>query len=136
MTNLDRFRLWVVDLSFQDWKFVVKQDGSVAYLQVEFAAPCNVTGATCTQTGRKWRLSEYMTHSEFVHTGLKAVLTAIEHEARETFLYKGRAIFGPHFDVDALWEIADEKNDDKRTTAHITKSDQKVDSQDEWRVGE
>jgi hypothetical protein len=46
-----------------------------------------------------------MTRSEVVQTALKAVLSAEEHEARERFLYKGKAVFGPHFDVDVLHSI-------------------------------
>ena len=60
--------------------------------------------------GRKWRLSPHMTDSEIVGTALKAVLTAEEHEARENFLYRGRPIFGPHLDVDQLWELAGRQN--------------------------
>jgi len=66
------------------------------------------------QTSRKWRLSTYMTKSELVQTALKAVLTAEEHEARETFHYKGEAIFGPHFDIEELVRIAQEKRLDTR----------------------
>jgi hypothetical protein len=40
-----------------------------------------------------------------VRTALKAVLTAEEHEARERFLFRGRAIFGPNIDVDGLREV-------------------------------
>lgn len=56
--------------------------------------------------GRKWRLSKWMTKSEIVQTAFMAYLTWIEHEARESFKYKGASIFGPHYDVDALVEIA------------------------------
>jgi hypothetical protein len=30
-----------------------------------------------------------------------------EHECREFFKWRGRAIFGPHVDSDALWEVAE-----------------------------
>lgn len=52
--------------------------------------------------GRKWYISPYATDSEIVLTAFKAAATALEHEAREAFLYKGQAILGPHFDVDFL----------------------------------
>jgi len=29
----------------------------------------------------------------------------MEHKTREWFTYKGKAIFGPHFNVNSLWEI-------------------------------
>ncbi len=53
-------------------------------------------------TTRKWLLSPHMTKSEIVQTAFKCIVTAEEHEAREKFLYKGKAIFGPHFDVEQL----------------------------------
>jgi hypothetical protein len=46
-----------------------------------------------------------MTKSEVVQTAFKAALTAIEHEARERFTYRGQSIFDPHYDVDQLVEL-------------------------------
>lgn len=57
-------------------------------------------------TGRKWRLSQYMTVSEAVQTAWLAYQVWLEHEARESFTYRGVAIFAPHFDVDALVDFA------------------------------
>jgi len=103
-----RFREILSRLSFNDWKILAIRD-SVShryYLQVQVDGICNVTKEPCKWNGRKWFLSEYMTDSEVVHTALKAVLTAVEHEAREQFLYKGEPIFHGHFDVEALHEIS------------------------------
>lgn len=47
-----------------------------------------------------------MTRSELVQTAFLACLTAEEHECREGFLYKEQRIFGPHFNVDELAELA------------------------------
>jgi hypothetical protein len=63
---------------------------------------CNVTGEPLSWTGRKWYVSQHSTDSEVLQTILKAYLTALEHEAREMFLYRGQPIFDPHFDVEAL----------------------------------
>lgn len=52
--------------------------------------------------GRKWQLSQHMTDSEIVQTALLALITWAEHEVRESFEYRGEAIFAPHFDVDDL----------------------------------
>lgn len=103
-------RLWQVvsECKFGDWELVVRVDGTRSYLQV--LAPegtCNVTGLKMAWSGRKWFLSPHMTRSEVVQTALKAVLTAVEHEARERFTYRGRAIFGPHLDVDELVDLCD-----------------------------
>jgi N-acetylglucosamine kinase-like BadF-type ATPase len=99
----DTLRRALAEVRFRDWEFYLGDDGASLWLQVRFRAPCNVAGgAPRLVHGRKWRLSGFMTPSEVVQTALKAVLTAVEHEAREQFTYKGAAIFGPHFDVEDL----------------------------------
>lgn len=110
---------------YRNWQVRVEMDGDGFYLQWFWYASepeddsrrwddvllgIPVPQVMKKQTSRKWRLSEYMTKSELVQTALKAVLTAEEHEARESFRYRGKAIFGPHFDVDTLFAIADEKD--------------------------
>jgi hypothetical protein len=91
-------------ITYQDWIFAVyATTENRHYLQI--TAPggiCNLTGISLPWKGRKWYLSPHMTKSEFVQTALKAVLTALEHEARECFLYKGWPVFDPHYDVDKL----------------------------------
>jgi hypothetical protein len=88
------------------------------YLQLHWRAPDNVTGEPDTyQSSRKWRLSPFMTRSEIVSTCFKAVMTAIEHEAREQFTYRGAAIYGPHFDVEALVDLATTGHEDVREVA-------------------
>lgn len=76
------------------------------YLQVRGLEKDHTTGEMKYWNGRKWRISAHMTKSEIVQTAFKAVMTWVEHEAREKFLYKGAAIFGPHFDVDQLATLA------------------------------
>ena len=83
------------------------------YLQAFFTALCSKTSLPFEQATRKWYISSEATKSEIIQTMFKCVLTSVEHEARESFLYKGKPIFGPHFSVDALWNIAeslDERN--------------------------
>lgn len=98
----------LANVAYQNWIFFVaaKEDTfEPDYLQVKFVAPCSTSGQAQNWSGRKWQLSKWMTTSEIVTTAFKAVLTAIEHEAREGFLYKGQPIFGPHIDVDALAQL-------------------------------
>lgn len=80
------------------------------YQVVCTSGTCNVTGEPLSWRGRKWRISKHMTDSEIVQTIFKAVLTALEHETRENFLYKGQAVFDPHYDLDKL--VALRKQDD------------------------
>jgi hypothetical protein len=94
------------ECKYMDWNFDLcffdLMDLKYPYLQVTFWAPDLTTKKLELQKSRKWVLSYHMTKSEVVSTVLKAVMTALEHEARETFKYKDKAIFGPHFDVDWL----------------------------------
>lgn len=65
----------------------------------------NVTGADISWKGRKWPLSQHMTDGEIVQTAFLACMTAVEHEIRETFFYKGQPIFDPHYNIDKLVEL-------------------------------
>lgn len=84
-------------VSFRDWMFHGDTLGDGYSVQVRF-----VGDNSETQHGRKWYVSKHATLSEVVQTCLKAVLTAVEHEAREQFTFDDSAIFSPHFDVMAL----------------------------------
>jgi hypothetical protein len=104
LTDDDILRV-LQDIQFNDWIFDLRFDSGRPYLRVRFAGPCNTTGTFQEWEGRKWFLSSPTSKSEIVQTAFKAVITALEHEARETFRYKGEAIFGPHFDCDLLVEL-------------------------------
>lgn len=70
------------------------------YVQVRFTASGE------PWSGRKWYLSAHATDAEVVQTALKAVLTAVEHEAREAFTYQGVALFQPHCSLEELVQAA------------------------------
>lgn len=112
-----QFREWLDEVSFQDYDFTVVVRGEVIYLKATFYAPCCKTGKPELQHTRQWILHPNMTKSEVVQTAFKLVLTSIEHEARETFTYRGRKIFGPHFNVDELVMCCDDAPEDARVTA-------------------
>lgn len=97
------------DLSFRDWSFewgFMGNDGF--YLQVSFLAPCIETGKDAFQRGRKWYISGYAIPDEVVKTAWLAVEIALRHEAMEGFTYKGRRVFNPHTDIEALIGLQDE----------------------------
>lgn len=104
--NKAGFEQIVFRCSFTDWKFLIGEEVSTFFptyfLQVSAMGVDNGTGAPMQWKGRKWALSPHMTASEVVQTAFKAVMTAMEHETREKFLYRGRSIFDPHYDVDKL----------------------------------
>lgn len=80
------------------------------YLQIYQESICNRTGKPYNEGGRKWDISKYMTESEIVFTVWKAVLTFMEHELREQFMYKGKRIFDPHIDVNALLSVCEQRS--------------------------
>lgn len=106
MKTIADFEAILQDVKFNDWEFSVGFGRGRIYLQLHFDALCSKDGVMKRWSSRKWELSPYMTRSEVVATAFKAVTTAIEHETRETFKYKGRAVFGPHIDVEALFSVA------------------------------
>lgn len=106
--NPSVFENHLKDVDFDGWDFMVRMDGNRAFLQVGFCdydarEPKGKKSAKIYQHGRKWMLSPYMTKSEVIQTAFKAVMTAMEHEVREKFRYKGKPVFGPHFNVDTLY---------------------------------
>ena len=97
-------------ISFPGYTFLLVGNFiGATYLQATFHAPCNLSGGKpVKQTTRKWQLSAHMTPSELVQTAFKCVLTSVEHEAREQFLYRGKPIFGPHFDIERLVDLCEQ----------------------------
>jgi hypothetical protein len=107
--NIEQVMAIVDRCNFPGYEFLVWGDFNRSpgptYLQARFLARCATTGLMEPQFTRKWMLSKHMTTSEIVQTVFKCVLTAVEHEAREQFTYRAQAIFGPHFDIEALVQM-------------------------------
>lgn len=89
-----------------NYRFTVlpKDDGFL--VQLRYFDKDIDTGEETEQATRKWYVSSHSVDSEIVRTAFKAVMTSLEHIAREKFLYKDVAIFNPHFDVEKLVEFA------------------------------
>lgn len=105
----------VAECHYPDYFFGVFEDTrGTFYLQGTYQEPDVETGEPALQFTRRWLLSPEMTVSEIVQTVLKCLLTSMEHRAREFFTYRGRAVFGPHFNVDMLWELARREEMDRR----------------------
>ena len=92
-------------VSYPGMRFFVGEAGGRIHIRGGFEQPCAKSGELTVWLTRRWYISDKATRSEVVQTCLKIVLTAVEHEAREKFRYRGRAVYGPHIDVDALWEV-------------------------------
>ena len=114
--KIEEIRTLVSECQFGAYTFYVKIDGRGAwYLQGEYAEEDTTTpGKLETQHTRRWFLSPEATKSEIVQTVFKCAMTSMEHRTREWFLFRGKAVFGPHFDVEALWSICADNRLDKR----------------------
>jgi hypothetical protein len=110
MKTLAELEFLIAQINYKPgWRITVHgTDGGGFYLQIRFESEDPCTHVVGEQSGRKWFLSPHMTDGEVVQTALMAVLAAEEHEAREFFTYRGRAIFGPHFNLQKLVALCDE----------------------------
>jgi len=115
------FKQLLTLVDFKGLEFIVTsqqdiQRGNQFFLHVHCPGGIdNVTGNLLAWNGRKWRISPWMTDTEVVATAFKAVLTATEHEVREKFLFKGKAVYDSHISVYKLAELrGDEANLDAR----------------------
>lgn len=105
--TLGEIKAIVALCSFRGYDFLVRETHGGIVLQAEYFDADILTEVMEKQLTRKWLLSPAMTKSEIVQTAFKCVFTSMEHRAREYFQYRGKRVFGPHFDVDGLWEICD-----------------------------
>ncbi len=76
------------------------------YFQVWHYRKDVITGEWGWGHGGKAYVSPHASDSELVQTVFGLYKGFWEHEARETFKWRGRRVFGPHIDTDALWEVA------------------------------
>jgi hypothetical protein len=92
----------LAEVRFSDHEFTVTAADGGFELQLRSREPDWHTGQPAQQCGRRWPVDAGASPSEVVQTAFKAVVTWLEHEAREGFTYRGSTVFGPHFDVDGL----------------------------------
>lgn len=87
---------------FEHYAWLTGRMGTGFYLQVSYLEKDVYSGVMSRQRGRKWYVSSHAIRSEVVQTAFKAVMTSIEHRAREFFRYRGVNVFQPHYDVEEL----------------------------------
>lgn len=104
--------------AWKHWMFDLRTNDQGLYFQVRFKEHCVRSGRDVMQSCRKWMLSEHMTDSEIVQTVFLAVKTATEHELRESFLFDGQPVFGPHFDLARFAEIL-ERDEMRDARQHV-----------------
>ena len=117
-----KFKELVSQCSYPGFEFLIKRKGSqhtgggflVPETRAMYVLQIQCTTGEKPWRGRKWDLSAHMTDSEVVMTAFKAVLTALEHEAREHFRFMGLRPFNPHFNVYDLIDLDQNKRYDVR----------------------
>ena len=100
---------------FPDYMFSVRKlDDAGALIHAVYFEP-DVTNPNPhlpqAQETREWFVPLTASKSEVVRTCFKLVMASYEHRVREHFLYKGKAIHQPHYDVDQLAAMNEERAD-------------------------
>lgn len=108
-----------VDLA-ENFKVIVAQDKEKPfgrwYYQISFFRKDVITGEDGFGYGGKAYLSPHASDNELVQTIFGLYKGVWEHEARESFQWNDRRVFGPHIATQALWEVA--KRIDVRNAKH------------------
>src|SRR6267143_1577479 len=117
----------LADIRFKNYEYRLRYDGAEneggrPYLQIAWWGSDIDGSPSRWHYGRKWFLSSYMTKGEIAQTALMATLAIEEHEVREGFTYKGKAIFGPHFNIDKLVEICERGDALEERAAVVSKT--------------
>lgn len=86
------------------------------YFQIRCWRKDVITGEMGYGFGGKAYLSSHATDSELVQTIFGLYKGYFEHEARESFEWRGRRVFGPHISTEALWDVA--RRVDVRSAKH------------------
>lgn len=93
-----------------DRKFVllaVDGDPYVGFaIHVEYTEDDIDTGKPELQRSREWMLPDDATETDIVNTAFACVMRSYDHVVQEHFMYKGRRVFSPHFDIDLRLQMA------------------------------
>lgn len=87
------------------------------YVQIECIRMDVITKKVGPGRSGKYWPSPHSTRNEIVQAIFGLYKGYWEHEARENFKYRGKRVYGPHMDVDAIWEVATRV--DVRSLKHV-----------------
>ena len=102
------------NIEFMDRTIRLGDKGTGWFIQVQYMEEDIETGKMELQKARKWLISPFMTDTEVVETVFKACRTSMDHVLKEHFLYKGRRVYSPHFDIEARVSMCDQRRFDGR----------------------
>lgn len=92
-------------------------EADMLFVQIRCWRKDIITGEMGAGYGGKAYISEHATDSEIVQTVFGLYKGYYEHEARESFQWRGRRVFGPHIATEALWDVA--RRVDVRSARHV-----------------
>lgn len=102
----------VRDITYPGFRFTLTLKMGLVFLYMEpeeGSGRCSKSGDAMAWKSRKWYISPHKTKSEIVQTAFLCAKTAMEHELRETFTYKGVTVLDPHLDLDHLAIVKSER---------------------------
>lgn len=97
-----RLREVLKRLKFPGYVFNASRTMDTVTVFVTYIEPDVFTGVDEKQQGRSWVIEYDWNDVQIIQTCLKAVLTSLEHRAREHFTYDGHAILNPHYTLEQL----------------------------------
>lgn len=101
--ELSRIQEIIWQIRMPGYGFIVEAVADEFSLQVFYDEPDVMSGVRETQRGRRWVFPAGQTVGQIVQTAFKAVLTSLEHRAREQFAYRGRPVLNQHLDIEQVW---------------------------------
>lgn len=104
---MNKFEKVLTKLTFPGYTFDFGIENGNMYVRVKYDEPDVFKGTNETQYGRKWWIEPDNDEMQFTQTCFKALLTSLEHRARENFLYDGRPLMHPHRTLQEAWEAAE-----------------------------
>jgi hypothetical protein len=109
-------RVKFLDRTFRVIKKEVVEGEPVFLVQLTYweADVEDLEGKALIQASRKWYVSPFSTATEVVETCYAACLRSMKHVVREHFIYRGRRVMSPHFDIEDRVRMCDEKRYDVR----------------------
>lgn len=95
-------------IQLRDWTFKLGQDpgGGRFYVQAHFPDYDSYEGIPKVEKSGKRYLSEHMKENEVIQQALALAMAGIVHQVRKNFLFASYRIFGPHFNLSKLAEVA------------------------------
>ena len=107
--TISQIKAALAEVEYKHCKFNVEEASGGATLWISGIEDDSYSGQRELQEGRRWFIDKSAKTSDVIRTAFKAVSTWAEHEARESFQYKGVRVFSPHLNIERL--VKEEKKD-------------------------